>query len=271
MRNICVILLSLLHGLYLSGQEYKVPMSSGLVSIIGVDEIVVEGYDGKEIIVTAPNREKQKDKKAEGLRVLSGNGLIDNSGLGLSIKEENGQLTIQQVSRKWDHEEYLLRLPRSMDVLLEHSSATGSDIIIGNMIGEIEVSVNYNNVYLEGIYGPSAIKTVYGEIEAEFDKLAQNGSHSFYSVYGNVDVSLPKGAQANVELQTDYGSLYTNLDLDLNTGNIDHDTKDSDDHHHHHHNNCNNSTSEFIDGKLNGGGVDLILKSNYENIYLREN
>lgn len=196
--------------------------------------------------------------------------MIDNSGLGLSVKEKNGELTIQQVSRKWDHEEYYLKLPKGMNVLLEHSSATGSDIIIENMAGEIEVSVNYNNVYLEKIHGPSAIKTVYGEIEAEFEKLAQNGSHSFYSVYGNVDVSLPEGANANVEMQTDYGSLYSNLDINIESSNDEDEDYDSDDHHHH-HSNCHNVSSEFIDGTLNGGGVDLILRSNYENIYLREN
>lgn len=70
MRNICVILLSLLNGLYLYGQEYKVPMSSGLVSIIGVDEIVVEGYDGTEVILTAPIEKNKKIKKRKACASL---------------------------------------------------------------------------------------------------------------------------------------------------------------------------------------------------------
>lgn len=265
MRNLSTILFSILLPLINYAQEYKINMSNGLINIIEVDEVSVTGYDGSEVIISAPGRKEENDEKAKGLRVLSSSGLFDNTGIGLSVQESDGTLTIQQVGQNWDHEEYEMRIPRNLNIYLEHSDASGEDIVIENMAGEIEISCNYNDVYLDDIFGPMAIKTVYGEIEAEYTELSQKGSHSLYSIYGSVDVSIPQASSANVTMQSDYGSLYSNMQLSLE------ETSDS-----YHSDNCNTKhkktcTTEFIEGMLNKGGVDLTLKSNYDNIYLRSN
>jgi len=99
-----------------------------------------------------------------------------------------------------------------------------------------------------------AIKTVYGSIEVEFEELAQIGSVSLYSVYEYIDITLPENAQSSINLKTNHGNIYSDMDINIlneeNTNIL--------------------SNGDKIEGNLNGGGVDLIINANYDNIYLRK-
>jgi hypothetical protein len=91
-------------------------------------------------------------------------------------------------------------------------------------------------------------------VEATFSTLSQKGSISIHSIYDFVDVSLPAGAKANIGIETPYGDIYS--DVDINVATTDKGMRVI--------------SGSKLKGTVNGGGVDLRLTSSYENIYLRK-
>ncbi len=239
-------------------QTYKLNKTQGKLIIEGVNELVVEGYSGNEIVFERVDYDHEDNEKAKGLMALSAEGLKDNSGVGLSVVESGAEVKVKQIGRNSD-DSFKIKVPNGISVYYSHSSHNGEDIIFKNVVNEIEVSVNYNSVILENVTGPMAINTVYGDVIADFKSVAQNNSITLHSVYGDVDVSLPNSTSADLLLSTSYGEMFTDFDITLEA-NQNTSSKG-----------CNGCGSKNkFSGKINGGGVSISLKSNYDNIYLRK-
>jgi len=140
-----------------------------------------------------------------------------------------------------------------MGVDYEHRSNSGGDITITDVSKEIIISTTYGDIGIYDVTGPMAVKTVYGYIEAKFSEVSQSGSISLESVYDFVDVSLPTSSKADITMRTPYGEIYSNIDIDVEEND-----------------GLRKVSNTFIEGSINGGGVDLNLRASYENIYLRK-
>lgn len=260
-------------------KEYKLARTTGHLTL-NTAGAIVEGYSGNEIIFSVPKGDNEVvDERAKGLRVINGSGYTDNTGLGLDVSVKGEEITVNPVTK--DRMALLtIKVPQNIKISFTNSSTIHqAEVILKNLKNEIEVSTSYNKIKLENNTGPMNIKTLYGSVDASF---ADNikGPVSIVSVYGYVDVSLAAATKANVELSTSYGKLYSaeglKIAIDKNTGEKSEP------------NNANafnfsangsgvsvtgfgaNRSSESIQGKLNGGGSNLILKSTYKNVYLRE-
>jgi hypothetical protein len=303
MKKSGIVLFSLLAiAISASAQkEYKLNKTTGQLNL-NLSGAIVEGYDGKEIIFSLPTAKDQPvDERAKGLRVISGSGFVDNTGLGIDVSESGADVNVNAVNKKIDGT-LTIKVPQNIKVtFINQSSIYQDDIVLKNLKNEIELSTSYNKIKLENNTGPMNIKSLYGSVDATFAD-AIKGPVSIVSVYGHVDVSLPASVKANVDLSTNYGKLYAADGLKIaiqkkeitekpenaegmtvaksssnnqvmvsglrsGTGNIV--------------TTINNvkvgrglaiyggKSSEDIKGKINGGGLDLILKSNYDNVYLR--
>jgi len=303
MKKQFIVLFSLLTlAITASAQkEYKISKTSGQLNL-NVAGAIVEGYNGNEIIFSIPAGEIEKvDERAKGLRVISGSGFVDNTGLGLDISEKGNEVNVNVVNKKIDGT-LSIKVPQNIKVTFSNqSSIYQEDIILKNLKNELEISTSYNKIKLENNTGPMNIKSLYGSIDASFAEPIK-GPVSIVSVYGHVDVSLPVSAKANVDLSTSYGKLYAadglKIALEKNvaedkpkdedliatiksatndallvtglkngSGTIISDTKSG---------KIargiavyGGRSSEDIKGKINGGGANFILKSNYDNVYLR--
>lgn len=237
-------------------QEYKVAKSTGRLEIKEVNHVTIEGYSGNEIIFSTTNHKSDKDERAAGLRAVSGYGLEDNSGIGLSVVEKGGVIEVRQM-KKMDGPDFLIKVPKGVIVSYQHSSPYGHEIAIKNFDGEVEVSTVHNGVELTNTTGPLTIKTVHGNIEAKLPAGIKSPI-SIVSVHGHVDVALPVGLKADIKLGTVYGELYVDPDFKIEMDSIDKDGLVR------HDNN--------ISGKINGGGgVGINLSSTHNNVYLRKN
>ncbi len=225
------------------------------VTITGIDALVIEGISGTDIVIESDYEQKAKaPERASGLKLMTSTGTQDNSGLGLAIKNNKDGVLIQKIESNCGGEEsYTIRIPSSYNIKFDHSSYTGEYVRISGISGELDITANYNDVFLEDVTGPMAVKTVYGSIEVILDNISQDGSLSFYSVYEYVDLKIPSNLKANVSLKATYGQIYSNCDIAI--------AKDED--------GWKQITTSKVKGVLNGGGVDLIAKSAYENVYLR--
>ncbi|MEQ9415518.1 MAG: hypothetical protein RIF39_16905, partial [Cyclobacteriaceae bacterium] len=128
-------------------QEYKLPKSTGRLSIQEVNNVKIEGYNGNGIVFTSSSFNKDKDDRAKGLRAISSMGLEDNTGLGLSVVETNGVIEVRQL-KKMDGPNILIKVPHGVSVKYVHTSPYGDDVEIKNFEGELYVSTVHNDVQL---------------------------------------------------------------------------------------------------------------------------
>jgi DUF4097 and DUF4098 domain-containing protein YvlB len=237
----------------LTAQDYTLNMSEGKLILNEINRVEIIGTTGSQVIISTEAKEDQKDERADGLREINASGLSDNTGLGLSVDKEGSSAKVSQVGR--NNRNYVIKVPRGVSVYYEHSSWEGKTLSIRNLQSEIEVSANYCSIELENVTGPMAINTVYGQIDATFEKAPQADAVSLHSVYGNVDVTLPAATKADLTLSTSYGKIFTDLDIEVKKEESG----------------MREISSSKISGTLNGGGIDMRLKSTYKNIYLRKN
>lgn len=290
-------------------KEFRLAKATGRLNL-NLSGAVVEGYDGNDIIFSIQKGEDDAvDERAKGLQAISGSGYIDNTGLGIDVTPNGQDINVNVVGRRLKGI-LNIKVPQNIKISFSYNSSMYHDeVFLKNLKNEIEVSTTYNKIKLENNTGPMNIKTVYGSIDATFTG-AIKGPVSIISVYNYVDVTLPVTTKANVELATSYGKLYaadefkiaikkdfsgnqsfnevrpaatttiSGSEATVNNVRITARRTDGD----------NSSagarngraevfatvyggeyrTGENIKGTINGGGVDLIFKSNYKNVYLRQ-
>ncbi|MBZ4189424.1 DUF4097 domain-containing protein [Niabella beijingensis] len=249
-------------------RQFKLPKKTGTLKV-NIPGVTIEGYDGNEVVFSAPElKREEKDERAAGLRLVSGSGLTDNTGLNLSVRENGGVIDVDEVGRR-DRELITIKVPNTMSVKVATTGAmnAGRSVDIKDFKGELEISTMYNAISLHNITGPVNAKTIYGELTATFASLVK-GPVSLVSVYKFVDVSIPSSLKANVNISTKNGNIYAADGLDIKK-EVSKEKKDSDGE------DLTGLTewsrSSDITGTLNGGGMDLILKTSYGKIYLRKN
>lgn len=252
MKKILLGVAALCITLAVNAQEFKVAKSSGKLQI-NLSRVTVEGHSGNEIIFSSKDaHDNEKDKRAEGLRAISGSGLDDNTGLGINVTEKDGILVVSQL-KKMSSPDIKILVPKSVIVAYEHNSQYSSNVIFRNLENEIEISANYNSVELENITGPATVKAVYGSVDATFSSTVK-GPVSIVSIYGHVDVAMPAAIKANIKMSTSYGEIFVAPDFKIEV------EKDGD----------WVKISDRISGKINGGGMNIDFRSDYGKIYFRK-
>ncbi len=187
-----------------------------------VSEITVSiGYIYSDILIIGTSENKirieTKDyeglpEKAQGLKPLSATG-VDNTDIGLSVKQEGNVINILGASRVASDTDYTIYLPKNMAVKLEYNSFQADDIRIEGMAGEVEVESKIGDIEMVNITGPVVINTLSADVEIMFSALSQAGPTSITSTSGDIDISMPAGTKGNFELKTVSGEIYTNLEF----------------------------------------------------------
>jgi len=231
-------------------QEFKVAKSSGRLQL-NIGRVKVEGHSGNEIIFSSTNRQG-KDERAEGLRAINSLGLEDNTGLGINVTEKGDVVEVNQL-KKMNSPDVRILVPKGVIVSFTHESAYGGTAVFKNMENEIEVSANYNSVELENVSGPLTIRTVHGHVEASLSPNVK-GPISIVSIHGYVDVALPVATKANLKLSTSYGEIFVSPEFKIEV------ERDGDMIRY----------SDRVSGKINGGGLNVSLRSDHSKIYLRK-
>ncbi len=118
---------------------------------------------------------------------------------------------------------------------------------------KIRVKSLYGDLNIENCSQAMEVENTYGHIVAEFQEDIPATGSSLTSTYSFVDAAVHEAMGMNLSLNTNHGSIYSNLDLEINL-----DESEQEGYH------------TVIVGKVNRGGKKLTLKSPYSNIYLRK-
>ncbi len=263
MKNILpLILLAFVLALpaQLRAQEYKMKFNSPTNRKVVLDmrgsDVTVEGYDGDELIIKGSGNFEESPATAQalrqGLRPVYSGGAMDNTRLGLAVTQTAANtIRIARTSRSDGH--YTVRVPRQTDVAFAQDAWGGSDdLTMRDIAGRIEVSLKSGDLRLLNVSGPVVANTISGDIQVKFNATPSQPC-AVSSVSGNVDVSVPASAKLTLSMRSISGEIYTDFDLNLGGGN-----------------GLRHVGGQTVDGRANGGGTVLSLKTISGDVFLRK-
>ncbi|MEL6923270.1 MAG: DUF4097 family beta strand repeat-containing protein [Bacteroidota bacterium] len=117
----------------------------------------------------------------------------------------------------------------------------------------LELESLYGDVDLEKLNGAMDVENTYGHVNALLDGGVPRNSMKLHSTYSFVDVTVPASAKMNLKLNSGYGEIYTDM-------NIEQDESKGE----------RRNFGSKVNGRINGGGTPLEIEATYSNIYLRK-
>lgn len=214
--------------------------------------ISIEGYEGSEVIIENTDYEAPPER-AQGLRPLYGGG-ADNTGIGLSVEEQNGVLKVVQATSGDGN--FVVRVPNRARVMIQEVNWGGGDIEVKNHRGEIEIQSKTGDINLQNVTGPVIAHSTSGDVDIVFSEVATVNPTSVSLVSGYIDVTMPGSTAADLYLSSISGEIYTDLDISMK------DDKEE--------NMMRLGGGRNIEGVLNGGGVEMSFKTISGDLYLRK-
>ena len=139
-------LFALLTTTYVIAQQTQTLPAASSISLVDVNEVEVVGYDGNEIQIESAHN-LYDNERAEGMRILSPTGLMDNTGAGLYKEERNGEIILTQISVNMDNQ-FVIKVPKQTNVHYSHASHHGDMVVLKNLDGKVTIDATFNQVVL---------------------------------------------------------------------------------------------------------------------------
>jgi len=236
-------------------KEFKVP-ALGEKLLLKFDNVAIEGYNGKEVLITANVEEQEENDRAKGLRVVNGSGLSDNSGMGMNIQNNAGVTEISLVGMPMEDSVHV-RVPFNLPISVKGRGGffNGGGIEIKDVKAEVEISSTMSDVKVINVTGPINVKVAQGDVVAKFVQPIK-GPISLIAAMGAVDVAFPAKFGANVDMKTSMGNIYAADEFQFEKPVEEPKSNPY-------------NMSNTVKGKMNGGGQDVILKTSMGDIYIR--
>jgi lia operon protein LiaG len=215
-------------------------------------DLIIEGTSGTEIKIVATDYEGLPEK-AKGLKPLSAAG-VDNTGIGLSVNQDGTKITIVGSSRDSDDAQYVIYLPKALNLKVDYGSWQSGDLHIKGMAGQVEAKAFSNDLVLENVTGPIVANTLSSDLIVKFTTLVQSAPSSLSSTSGDIEVSMPTTTKGVFKMSSMSGGVYTDLNFEMKDGQSD----------------VRRIGGSSSTGKLNGGGVEVSLRSISGDIFIRK-
>ena len=233
-----------------SGKDVLIEATSGT-------RAATKGEGGKEKI-----KEKVKGDNAAASEAQSSGmrRITPNNGLELTAEERNNRVKVSTNSHA-KAVDLTIRVPERFSLKL--SSVNGGAISVENVKGELEVDNMNGPIELTNVGGSAVANTLNGSIKATFTNVNANTPMAFSTLNGRIDVTFPANMKANVKMKSDRGEIYSDFDMDIDKSQPQ-ATRSS-------QSGVYRVTVEnWVSGKINGGGPEIMMKSMQGNIYVRK-
>lgn len=256
MKRIYTIAMITLIAVSSYAQEYKyTPKGDVSTTTVVIEnlfaDVVIEGVSSNEITITTSDYEGIPEK-AKGLKPLSATG-PENTGIGLSVIQEGNTIKVSGASRKADGE-YYIKIPKNIKLKADLNSWQAGDFVASGLTNEVEVKSQNSDLVLKNITGPLVAYSLSADIEVVFTTISQTTPTSISTTSGDLDITLPASAKGNFKLGTISGEIYTDIDFKFNNSD---DMKRL-------------GGGMKTDAILNGGGVEVALKSVSGDVFIRK-
>lgn len=226
--------------------ELKVGLVHGSINVVG--------YSGKEVIIDAEMKQRRVTRnKKNGLTKIS-SGTLD-----VSAEERNNKVTISTNSYRRSIN-LTIRVPQNFSLYL--SAVNDGDITVDNVNGEFEIKNVNGEITMTNISGTVNANTTNGKLKIGFNKIDANTNMALSSFNDDIDITLPKTAKATIKAKTDNGEVYTDFDMALEkkSPKVETNTRS---------NTYRVKVEQWVYGKINGGGPEIMMKSFNGDIIVR--
>ena len=146
-----------------------------------------------------------------------------------------------------------LYLPKNLKLKINYNSWQAGDIVIKGMAGEVEAKSQVGDLEFIDVTGPIVAHTLSSDVEVTFSTLSSTSPTSLSSTSGDIDVTLPESVKGTFKMATVSGGVYTAFDFDFGEEAQ-----------------VRRIMGQNATGKLNGGGIEVSLKTVSGDIYIRK-
>ncbi|MGF7217195.1 hypothetical protein GGR92_003368 [Spirosoma lacussanchae] len=231
----------------------EVNLINGFIHVVGASgkDVVIEATSGSRL----SGRSNGDRSGADGMRrIPTGN------SLDLMAEERNNRV---RVSGNSHHKaiDLTIRVPQRCSLKLH--TVNNGDITVENVDGELEINNVNGPITLTNISGSAVAHTVNGELKASFREVGANAPMAFSTLNGRVDVTFPASMKANVKLKSDMGEVFSDFDIDVEKSQPK-ATRTSQGGMYR------VSVEDWVYGKINNGGPEVMMKNMHGNIYVRK-
>src|SRR5262252_285752 len=171
--------------------------------------ITVKAYDGKEVIVEARARIRERESSRSESNSMK---RIVVSSTGLSVEAENNEVHVSTDSfaRPID-----LTITVPVHTSLKLSAVNDGSIVVTGVDGELDINDVNGSVTLNNVSGSAVAHALNGRVLATFTRVSPQKPMAFSSLNGDIDVTFPPDLKANLSLRTDNGEVYSDFDIQL--------------------------------------------------------
>lgn len=181
--------------------------------------VSVEGYEGKEIQITAireikgSEREVALAKEELSLRVEQEGNLvliyIDAPFITLNRKGNR----IQYRMNRWDDDykflyDITIRVPKNTQIYA--STINRGSVTVENTTQKVSASNVNGRIKLSNISGATKAHTVNGDITATYSE-SPDADSDYQTVNGTIEVNYPENLSADIRFKSMHGDLYTDF------------------------------------------------------------
>ena len=235
------------------------PKAPGILSIDHIKgSIQVLGYQGETVIINATSRRATQKAKS-----MTGNGSlkrIASHAIQLSAQEKDNEIIVTTNSHKGTID-LEIRVPINFSLKLK--TYYNGKINVQNVSGDLEITNINGDVNMEKISGSAVVNTIDGDIVARFEKVTPELPMVFSSIEGKIDVTFPADIKAYVKMKSDNGDIFSDFNIEIDKRKTQVNKSDKTGIY-------KISLEDWTNGKINGGGPEILLKTLEGNIYIRK-
>jgi hypothetical protein len=247
-------------------EEMTVPLSEPgkpvtLEAHLMKGSIKVVGYEGKDVIVqvlmdSSKDEDEDRDEDSRGMKRIGSTG-----GMDVRADEDNNTVRISS-SAENKLAGLVIKVPQNT-TRIELGSINGGDITVSDVSGKLELHNVNGGITATGISGSVVANTVNGDVIVKFKSVDASAAMAFSNLNGKIDITLPADTKANLKLKCDRGEMFTDFDIEVDKTRPKVETKNEDHFH-------QVKIDDWVLGKINGGGSQLELQSQFGSIYIRK-
>jgi len=224
--------------------------------------IIVKGYSGKEVIVEATTRGREREKERENRRA-EGMKRIDVRSTNISVEEKGNRVKVESENVNTPTD-LTIQVPVETSVKL--STVNSGEIRVEGLHGSLEVENTNGKITLLNVSGSVVAETVNGPVTVVLDQVAPDKPMSFTTVNGSLDVTLPPTVKARLKLNTENGEVYSDFDITMEASKAA--TQVSDERSKG--GKYKIKLEKAVYGSINGGGPEYRFNTLNGGIYLRK-
>jgi len=182
------------------------PMSLNIDILSAHIEVI--GEERKDVAVTVTlSSGRRKIVTPSGPKMLSG------GGSGLEISERDNRVSIESEAPPTNRITIVARVPRRATLNL--STVNEGEIIVRDVVGDLELENINGPITATNITGSVIAESVNNPIAVGLAGVVAGGATSLSSLNGDITLTLPASAKAELHLDTSRGEMVSDFELDV--------------------------------------------------------